>query len=91
MPTRGKGKAVVAEPTGRIWPLEADVLRDALERASEERGGLAGLSAEVKKTVKGLLAEEADVVLWVGDDGVTAVRSILVSSTAPTATKSSKS
>lgn len=54
-------------------------MRKALTQALAEPKSHENLSPEVRKKIDLLLAEETDIVLWAGDDGSVAARSVLVS------------
>lgn len=73
-----KGKVRMQESKGQIWALEADIVREALSQALSEPS-LGGMNQKAHKTMEVLLAEETDVVIWLGDDGTIAVRAIMVS------------
>lgn len=75
--------------SGSVWPLDAEVVRSVLLDAivddaelaqqKEQRGKKRiSLSPEVRKVLEGIENEEADLVLWVGDDGRIGLRSIIV-------------
>lgn len=76
------GRSFAKTPThsiatqGSIWPLEASAVRAALLDALTD--DKAGHSAELKKRLQAAEAEEGDMVLWLGSDGVVGIRSILV-------------
>lgn len=89
--TQGQGKGRIrhpllqVQPSGSIWPLDGDAVRAAILDDLAEDGDAVVASQRkrklldpVRKVLEGIEADEADLVLWVGADGVVAMRSILV-------------
>lgn len=60
--------------------MDADVIRAAiLDDLVEDAEGRRKLPGGVRKVLEGLEGDEADLILWVGEDGAVGLRSILVS------------
>lgn len=55
--------------------IRAAILDDLVEDAEGRRK----LPGGVRKVLEGLEGDEADLILWVGEDGAVGLRSILVS------------
>lgn len=73
------GKIPDVDPKGTIWPLEADIVREAIKVALEQDEQEKKPGVEVRRMMEALLAEETDVVAWIGEDGSLSLRSIVVS------------
>jgi hypothetical protein len=66
-------------PKGRIWPLEADVVRDAIgDILKRHDPGNSHLGSGARTKMEALMGDELDLVMWVGEDGTVTVRSISV-------------
>jgi hypothetical protein len=76
---KGKGSPVTTCPGGVIIPLDTSLARSVvaaeLNAPDLKRPG----HANVLKRIQALQGEEADLLLWVGNDGNVVLRSIVVS------------
>lgn len=78
----GKGKAAAASSIvkGTIWPMDAAILRAAVEAELREiKEGQKKADVGVVKTLESMAQEEGDLVMWIGHDGTIAMRSVVVS------------
>lgn len=76
---KGKGREEASQ-FGKIWPLDAEVLRAALlEELGEVNDGKIKPSAMTRKVLEGLATEESDVLLSTDGRGLISIRSIVVS------------
>lgn len=80
-PSHQKGKGREEDNQfGKIWPLDAEVLRAALlEELGEVNDGKVKPSAMVRKVLEGLATDESDVLLYTDGRGLLSLRSIVVS------------
>lgn len=75
-----KGKAVaLTGGNGTIWPLDATVVRAAVEAELKEikEGRKKGQEAALRN-LDPIIKEEGDLIMWIGDDSTVAVRSMIV-------------
>lgn len=76
----GKGKGKDEEIYfGRIWPLDAEILRAGLlDALSDSKEGNVKPSAMTRKILEGLATDESDVLLYTDRSGTISLRSIVV-------------
>ena len=77
---KGKSVRLRQKTEGAILPIDRRVLKQVVEFELEEiKAGRGHIYERVTKVLHSIVADESDIVMWLGKDGTVALRSILVS------------
>jgi hypothetical protein len=76
--SRAKAPASATQPKGVLIPFDSDTVRRAVAAEKRHAQSKGSHSGDLQEKLQSLDGEEADVVLWLGQDGSVVLRSIVV-------------